>query len=175
MTPGKAFTTSGVKSVEVRYNDTRVDAFDVNVLPKDAGTILKDGDYYLQLMGKYIYPVNANGTIWLELSDKKPEKPFTVKLVNYIKDRGPAYTIHYGGVNIGQPSSKNGDQLRTAAGTHVWRINVYSEFITIRDYGNQQLTVNASGASSDNGTKVTVWKYTGSAPEHAKIKAIPAK
>lgn len=175
LTPGRAFTTGGIKKVEVRYNDIKVDTFDVNVIPKDAGKILKDGDYYMQILGKYIYPVNANGTLWLELSDKKPEKPFTFKLVNYIKDRGPAYTIHYDGINIGQPSSQNGAQLQTAATTHVWRINAYSDFNTIRDYGNQQLIVNASGEKNANGTKVIVWKRTGSAPEHAKVKFIPAK
>lgn len=175
LTQGKAFTTGGVKTVEVRYNGKKVDTFDINVIPKSAGNILKDGDYYMQILGKYIYPVNANGTLWLELSDKKPDKPFTVKLINYIEDRGPAYAISYNGINIGQPSSQNGDQLRTAASTHVWRINKYSNFCTIRDYGNQKLMVNASGASSKNGTKVTVWKYTGSAPEHAKIKFIQSK
>jgi hypothetical protein len=175
LTKGRAFTTSGVKTVEVRYKDIKVDTFEVNVIPKDAGKILKDGEYYMQILGKYIYTINANGTLWLELSDKKPEKPFTVKLVNYIKDRGPAYTIYYDGKNIGQPSSQNGAQLQTAVSTHVWRINVYSDFNTIRDYGNQQLIVNASGEKNDNGTKVIVWKHTGSAPEHAKIKFIPVK
>ncbi len=174
LTQGRAFTAGGIKTVEVQYDGKKVDTFDVNVIPKEAGNILRDGDYYMQIFGKYIYPVNGNGTLWLELSDKKPDKPFTVKLINYSEDRGPAYTISYDGTNIGQPSSQNGVQLQTAALTHVWRINKYSNFCTIRDYGNQQLIVNASGEKSANGTKVIVWKKTGSAPEHAKIKFIKA-
>jgi len=128
----------------------------------------------MQILGKYVYPVPGGGILWLELSDKKPDKPFTVKLINYNKERGPMYSIEYDGRSIGQPSSKNGDQLRSAAITHAWRINKYSKFCTIRDYGNQKLLVNASGAKSDNGTKVTVWSYTGSAPEHGKVIFIKA-
>ncbi|QNU67640.1 WG repeat-containing protein [Ruminiclostridium herbifermentans] len=175
LTQGRAFTTGGIKTVEVQYDGKKVDTFDINVLPKEAGDILKTGEYYIQILGKYIYPVNANGTLWLELSDKKPEKPFSVKLVNYIEDRGPAYTIHYDGRAIGQPSSKNGAQLQSAALSHTWRINKYTSFCTIRDYGNQKLLVNASGEKNANGTKVIVWSHTGSAPEHGKVKFIPAK
>ncbi len=175
LTQGRAFTTGGIKTVEVQYGGKKVDTFDVNVVPKEAGNILKTGDYYMKILGKYLYPVMANGTYWMELSDKKPEKPFNVKLINYSEDRGPAYTIHYDGRAIGQPSSKDGTQLQSAALTHTWRINKYTSFCTIRDYGNQKLLVNASGAKSANGTKVTVWSYTGSAPEHGKIVFTPAK
>lgn len=174
LTQGRAFTSGGIKTVEVQYNGKKVDTFEVNVIPKEAGDILQPGDYYMQILGKYIYPVNANGTLWLELSDNKPDKPFTLNLVNYSKDRGPAYTISYDGINIGQPSSKDGAQLQTAALTHIWRINKYKSFCTIRDYGNQKLIVNASGEKNANGTKVIVWSKTGSAPEHAKIKFIKA-
>ncbi len=172
LTQGRAFTTGGIKTVEVQYDSKTVDTFEVNVIPKEAGDILQPGDYYMQILGKYIYPVNANGTLWLELSDKKPDKPFTVKLINYSEDRGPAYSISYDGINIGQPSSQDGAQLQTAALTHVWRINKYKSFCTIRDYGKQKLIVNASGEKNDNGTKVIVWSKSGSAPEHAKIKFI---
>lgn len=175
LTQGRAFTTSGVKTVEVRYKDKKVDTFDVRVLKETKSSIVTNGEYYMKILGKYIYPVMANGTYWLELSDKKPEKPFAIKLVNYIEDRGPAYTIHYNGRAIGQPSSKNGAQLQSAALTHTWRINKYTSFCTIRDYGNQKLLVNASGEKSANGTKVIVWSHTGSAPEHGKVVFIPAK
>jgi len=57
---------------------------------------------------------------------------------------------------------------------HKWRINKYSKFCTIHDYNNQKLLVNASGAKYDNGTKVVIWSYTGSALEHGKITFIKA-
>lgn len=174
VTQGESLTSSGIKSVDVQYNGKTVADFNINIAAVSESDILQDGDYYMQILGKYVYPVPGGGFLWLELSDKKPDKPFTVKLINYNKERGPMYSIEYEGRSIGQPSLQNGDQLRSAAITHAWRINKYSNFCTIRDYGNQKLLVNASGAKSDNGTKVTVWKYTGSAPEHGKVKFIKA-
>ncbi len=174
LTQGRAFTTDGVKTVEVQYNGKKVDAFDVKVISEKAGNILQSGDYYMQIFGKYIYPVKASGVYWLELSDKKPDKPFTVKLVNYSEDRGPMYKISYDGSYIIQPSSNNGDQLQSSNVATTWRINKYTSFCTIRDYGNQKLIVNASGEKSSNGTKIIVWSKSGSAPEHAKIKFIKA-
>ena len=108
----------------------------------------------------------------MELSDKKPKEPFRVKLLDYDDKNGPMYTIAYDGTYIGQSSSSNGDQLISTLVPHRWRINQYSSFSTIRDYGNQKLLVNASGKKKENGTKITIWSYTGSAPEHAKIKLI---
>ena len=108
----------------------------------------------------------------MELSDEKPEKPFTVKLVNLDEDRGPEYTIAYDGTYICQPSSKDGDQLQSSRIPHRWRINKYSSFCTIRDYGNQKLLVNASGVTRKNTTKVIVSSLTGSAPDNAKITFI---
>lgn len=87
---GRAFTTAGVKTVEVRYNDKKVDTFDVKVIAEKASNIVATGEYFMQIYGKYLYPVWASNTYYLELSDKKPDKPFTVKLVNYSEDRGPA-------------------------------------------------------------------------------------
>ena len=71
-------------------------------------------------------------------------------------------------------TNKDGGQLLTDNIQYLWRINKYTKFCTIRDYNNQKLMVNASGAKYDNGTKVTIWSYTGSAPEHAKITFIKA-
>jgi hypothetical protein len=192
LTEGRPFTSEGVKKIEIRHNDQEVkwaqgtSFFEVKVIPGDGvskdnnspsvgSKVLDSGDYYMQIFDKYIYPVAANGIFYMELSDKKPDKPFTVKLVNYDDESGAECTISYDGTYVAQSSSKDGDQLRTVnLVPHRWRINQYSSFCTIRDYGKQQLLVNASGAKSDNGTKVTVWSYTGSAPDHGKIKLIKA-
>ncbi len=193
LTEGRPFTTEGVKKVEILHNGQKVkwaqgtSFFEVKVIPGDvvskdnnspsAGSkILDNGDYYMQIFDKYIYPVAASGIFYMELSDKKPDKAFTVKLVNYDEERGAEYTISYDGTYVVQPSSKDGDQLQTVnLIPHRWRINQYSSFCTIRDYGKQQLLVNASGAKSENGTKVTIWSYKGSAPEHGKIQFIKAE
>lgn len=174
LTQGRPFTTSGTKTVEIRYNDKKIDTFDIKVVAESAGNILQSGDYYMQIFGKYIYPVKASGIYWLELSDKKPEKPFTVKLTNHDEKRGPMYTIAYDGSYIIQPTSKNGAQLQSSNVPTTWRINQYASFCTIRDYGNQKLLVNASGEKKDNGTKIIVWTSSGSAPDHGKILFIPA-
>ena len=175
LTQGRAFTTDGVKKVETKYKGEKAGAFEVKVVGAAASDILQTGDYYMQIFGKYIYPVRASGTYWLELSDKKPDKPFTVKLINYSEDRGPMYTISYDGTYICQPSSNDGAQLKSSNVAHAWRINKYSSFCTIRDYGKQKLIVNASGQKSANGTKVIVWSSTGSAPGNAKITFTKSK
>ena len=84
------------------------------------------------------------------------------------------YSIAYDGTYIKQPASRDGNQLQSSNVAHAWRINKYSAFCTIRDYGNQKLLVNASGQQSRNGTKVIIWTHTGSAPDNAKIKFINA-
>ena len=124
----------------------------------------------MQLNGKYVYPV-WGGRYWLELKDKRPEKPFNIKLIGNSEDRGPEYSIGYDGTYIMLPGSVEGEQLQstTSKNPHPWRINLYSDFGTIRDYGNQKLIVNAKGASKANGTLIIGWSATGSAPEHAKI------
>lgn len=172
LTQGRPFTTAGIKNIEVLYKGENVGTFDVKVIEDSKGDILGTGNYYMQIFGKYIYPVYNGGVYHMELSDKKPKEPFHVKLVDHSDKNGPMYTIAYDGTFIGQPSSSNGDQLMSTLVPHRWRINLYSSFSTIRDYGNQKLLVNASGKKKENGTKITVWSYTGSAPEHAKIKLI---
>jgi hypothetical protein len=174
LTQGRPFTTDGVKVIEIQYTGKKVDTFEVKVIGENAGNILETGDYYMQIYGKYLYPVwvSSQKTYYMELSDKKPDKPFTVKLLNYSDDRGPEYSISYDGTYIMQPSSSDGDQLRSSNIPHMWRINKYSSFCTIRDYGKQKLIVNASGQKSGNGTKVIVWSSTGSAPDNAKINFI---
>jgi len=173
---GRPFTTAGLKTVEVRYKDKKVDTFDIIVIDATESSILRSGDYYMKILDKYVYPVKANGTYWLELSDKKPDMPFTVKLKNYSEDRGPLYYIMYDGAYIKQPSSKDGAQLESSPVVHAWRINKYSKskFCTIRDYSNQKLLVQSSGGKSANGTKVVVFRKEGSAPDNAKITFIPA-
>lgn len=128
--------------------------------------VLADGDYYLQILGKWVYPVVTNA-VWIVLSDRKPDKPFTVSRVSYDKDRGPKYSIAYDGKSVGVPSV-SGVQLTSGYAPN-WKISVYSDFCTIRDYTNQALLVSASGASSKNGTNVIVWTKKGSAPKHAKV------
>ena len=134
------------------------------------GEILPDGDYYLQLSGKYIYPVSG-GQYWLELRDNRPDKPFNIKLVSNSKDRGPMYSIAYDGTYIMLPGSAEGKQLQstTSSTPHYWRINRYSSFCTIRDYSNQKLIVSASGKTSAGNTKIIASSSTGSAPDNAKI------
>lgn len=128
--------------------------------------VLADGDYYLQILGKWVYPVVTNA-VWVVLSDRKPDKPFTVSRVSYDKDRGPKYSISYDGKSIGVPSM-SGMQLTSGYAPNL-KISVYSGFCTIRDYTNQALLVTASGGSSKNGTNVIVWTKKGSAPEHGKV------
>jgi hypothetical protein len=128
--------------------------------------VLADGDYYLQILDKWVYPVVTNA-VWVVLSDRKPDKPFTVSRVSYDKDRGPKYSITYDGKGIGVQSLE-GVQLSSLYAPN-WKISVYSGFCTIRDYTNQALLVTASGASSKNGTNIIVWTKKGSAPEHGKI------
>lgn len=134
------------------------------------GEILPDGDYYLQLSGKYIFPV-PGGQYWLELRDKRPDKPFNIKLISNGKDRGPMYSIAYDGTYIMLPGSLAGKQLEstTSSTPHYWRINRYPSFCTIRDYKNQKLLVNASGKTSAGNTKIIGSSSTGSAPDNAKI------
>lgn len=174
VTDGYKFTTAGIKSLSCYYdgNYTGV-SFEVMVLdPAKTGDLLENGTYTISVNGKYLKIVNG----YIELWDTKPADKFTVKLVNYSDDRGPQYVIMTeDGGYLAQPSSSQGDQLVIRSYPHAWRINKYSKFATIRDYGKQQMLVNASGASSSNGTKITIWPYTGSAPEHAKLTFTPVK
>lgn len=152
------------------YTGTKYEA-PVTVLEPFTGTgTLPDGDYYMQINGKFVYPVSG-GRYWLELKDKRPEKPFNIKLIGNSEDRGPEYSIGYDGTYIMLPGSVEGEQLQSTTGKnpHPWRINLYSDFGIIRDYGNQKLIVNAKGGSKANGTLIIGWSATGSAPEHAKI------
>ncbi len=136
--------------------------------------VLADGNYYMQIFDKYLCPVKTDLNKYsVQLSDKKPEYPFVVKLVSYDGERGPCYDITYNGGGTWD-AVKDGDGFKFGKGavdptTLKWKISKYSNFCTIRKYSNQALAVNASGAKSDNGTKVTLWTYKGSAPEHAKI------
>lgn len=169
---GYKFTQAGDKTVDCYYEGKKLNYFKISVIGDDAN-LVQSGDYYLQINGKYIYPVSG-GWYWMELSDKKPDKPFNIQFVSYSEDRGPVYYITYDGQYIRPYTNKDGGQLLTDNIQYLWRINKYTKFCTIRDYNNQKLMVNASGAKYDNGTKVTIWSYTGSAPEHAKITFIKA-
>jgi len=84
----------------------------------------------------------------------------------------PATSLHTTRVN-----NKDGEQIRTNIlneNTHSWRITQHGAYYSIRDYSTQKFLVNASGASSDNGTKVTIWTYPDSAPAHGQVKFIKA-
>ena len=163
--------------VEILYNGKELGSHGIKVLDIDNSSFLENGNYYIKILGKYIYPeAQIDRNYSLVLSDKKPDKPFKINMVDYDEERGPMYTITYDGFAVIQTTSKDGSQLRVLISDYpyYWRINKYSSFCTIRDYGKQKLLVNASGAKSDNGTKVTVWTYTGSAPEHGKVQFIKA-
>lgn len=117
----------------------------------------------MKIGDRYIYPAGGNN-YWLELSSDKPDKPFSVKLVNESADRGPEYTIMYDGryvfMDTNCPTSM---QLHSNNVPRSWRINTYSKFSTIRDYNNQALLVNTFGSA------VFVSSISGSAPELGKI------
>jgi len=169
---GYKFTQAGDKTVDCYYKGEKLNYFKISVIADD-NKLVESGNYYLQINGRYIYPVSG-GWYWMELSDKKPYKPFNVQLAGNSEERGPMYYIMYDGQYIMPQTNKDGAQLMGSNAKYLWRINKYTKFCTIRDYGNQKLLVNASGAKYDNGTKVTIWSYTGSAPEHGKIKFIKA-
>jgi len=169
---GYKFTQAGDKTVDCYYKGKKLNYFKISVVADDV-KLVESGDYYLKIKDKYIYPV-PGGFYWMELSDKKPDKPFNVQFISYSEDRGPVYYIMYDGQYIMPQTNKDGAQLIASNVKYLWRINKYTNFYTIRDYGNQKLLVNASGAKYDNKTKVTIWSYTGSAPEHGKITFIKA-
>ncbi len=170
---GYQFKTAGSKTVNCSYQGKSLNNFKISVISIDAN-YLADGDYYITVYGKYFTVVKGR---YLELSDQKPDKPFTVQQMIVDKDGYFIYKVMYDGGYVYQPSSSDGDQLAVSnsSGTpHQWRIAKYKDFCTIRDAGKQKLIVNASGNSSKNGTKVIVWSHTGSAPDNAKLSFIKA-
>jgi hypothetical protein len=171
---GYKFTMAGNKVMECYYDGVKTGfSITVKVLdPSSVGDLLDNGTYTISVYGKNLKLVNG----YMELSDTKPAQKFTIDLVNYSDDRGPMYYVMTeDGEYIMQPTSKDGAQLATSHVPHPWRINKYSSFCTIRDYGNQKLIVNASGKKSSNGTKIIVWSHTGSAPDNAKLVFTPVK
>lgn len=170
---GYKFTTAANKTVNCSYKGEKLNTFKITVLSSDA-KYLADGNYYITVYGKYFTVVDGR---YLELSDKKPSKPFTVKLLYVDEDGYFIYKMMYDGGYVYQPSSSDGAQLMvsTSSGAlHQWRIAKYADFCTIRDAGKQSLLVNASGASSANGTKVIISTKKGSAPDNAKLTFVPA-
>lgn len=172
LTEGRKWTSLGTKVVEAEYNGMKsIYTFGVKVIEALEGQVLEEGDYYLQILGKYLYPVKASGFYWIELSDKKPDKPFNVKLIN---ESTRQYSIAYDGEYIYAPASAQGEQLISTKSSvpHYWRIMKYTNFCTIRDFKNQGQIVNASGQKKANGTKVIIWNQKGSTPDHAKVSFI---
>lgn len=152
------------------YTGTKYEAAVTVLEPFTGEGTLPDGDYYMQIGGKYVYPVPGNPH-WLELQTKRPDAPFNIKYVGEDGDRGPKYSIGYDGTYIMLPGSAAGEQLQstTSKTPHYWRINRYSSFSTIRDYNNQKLIVNAGGKTIYGGTSIIGSSVTGSAPDNAKI------
>lgn len=173
VTDGYKFTSAGDKVMECYYDGIKTGfSITVRVLdPAVVGDLLDNGTYTISVNGKYLKLVDG----YMELWDTKPAQTFTVKLVNYSEERGPMYHVMAEDQYVVQPASKDGTQLVTSPIAIPWRINKYEGFCTMRDYGNQKLLVNASGKKSSNGTKITVWSYTGSAPEHGKLVFTPVK
>jgi hypothetical protein len=174
VTDGYKFTVAGIKKMECYYDGVKT-GFSVEVMvldPASTGDLLDNGTYTIGVYGKYLKIVNG----YIELWDTIPADKFIVKLINYDEKLGPRYIIMTeDGQYLAQGSSSQGDQLIISKAPHVWRINKYSKFCTIRDYGKQKLLVNASGQKSSNGTKIIIWSSTGSAPENAKLIFTPVK
>ncbi|CAK7003456.1 hypothetical protein [Tissierella sp.] len=136
--------------------------------PNANAAVLESGDYYMKIGDRYIYPAGGDN-YWLELSYDKPDKPFSVKLVNNSTDRGLEYTIIYDDRYVYMDTScPTSMQLHSNNVPHSWRINTYSKFSTIRDYKNQALLVNTFGGA------VFVASISGSAPELGRIVFIKA-
>ena len=174
VTDGYQFTSAGIKTMVCYYNGVKTSvSFEVLVLdPAVTGDLLDNGTYTIGVYGKYLRIING----YIELWDTEPADKFTVKLVNYDVDRGPRYIIMTeGGQYLAQPSSTDGAQLIVSNVPHIWRINKYSNFATIRDHGKQKLLVNASGQKSSNGTNIIVWSHTGSAPDNGRLTFTPVK
>ncbi len=171
---GYRFQSAGIKVMECYYDGVKA-GFSIEVLVLDTastGDLLDNGTYTIGIYGKYLRLING----YIELWDTMPADKFVVKLINYDEKRGPMYYVMTeDGQYLAQGSSRDGDQLVISKVPHVWRINKYSKFSTIRDYGKQKLLVNASGEKSSNGTKIIVWSDTGSAPDHAKLIFTPVK
>ncbi len=131
--------------------------------------IIPDGDYYLRVNDQFIYPVATN-KLWIELKRDVPKEPYSIKYVESDSSKGSKYTIFVGGANIGLPFSNQDEQLQSIGrAPHNWRIDNFAYYITIRDYKNQNLIVNASGQTYQGNTKVVGSNYPKEAPESAKI------
>ncbi|MGI6585280.1 MAG: RICIN domain-containing protein [Lutisporaceae bacterium] len=175
---GKALNTAGKEIVNIKYGDIPIRAYNITIAEKIAEPLLPDGNYYIQILGKYVSPARNDGiNTYFALSDIKPDKPFTIKFKDYDKKDGLSYSITYDKSILRRVDYKDGEQIRTNILNdypHSWRITKYDTYYTIRDYSTQKFLVNASGANSDNGTKVTIWTYPDSAPAHGQVKFIKA-
>lgn len=148
------------------YTGTKYEA-PVTALEQVTGVdVLPDGEYYLKISDKYVYPVKG-GVYWLELRDERPDKPFSIKQAS----DGAKYTIGYEGTYIMLPGSTDGEQLKstTSKTPHYWRINMDSSYCTIKDYSKQNLIVNASGKTSKGNTKIVGSSSAKAGSSNAKI------
>lgn len=159
----------------VKQDDAVLEENDTMLEENDA-TVLEDGDYYMQIYDKYIYPAKT-GFHWLELHDEKPDMPFTVKLYIVDEKNGPSYVIKYGDEYIGLNGNNEGAQLRSigSSAAYLWRIDKFADFCTIRKFNEQNLVVIGSDQMNVGGTgpKVIVWSHT-DIPDNAKIKFVKA-
>lgn len=138
---------------------------------KSNGDILQDGDYYMMINGKYVYPVKG-GAYWLELSSERPDEPFNIKLASKDGAGGAKYSIGYNGTYIMLPGSVDGEQLKstTSKTPHYWSIDMESDYCTISDYSKQELIVNANGTTSKGNTKIVGSSSAKSTSDNAKIE-----
>ncbi|NMA67244.1 MAG: hypothetical protein GX957_13590 [Clostridiaceae bacterium] len=166
---GYKFTKSGYFIVYCYYKGEVINQFTINVV-EQYGNALESGNYYMMINGKYFNPEGKYA--WIELSEKKPEKPFTVKLLMVDENRGPLHTVMYGDKYLMPSGSGQGAHLRTSisSGQYLWCIEKYGDFCTVREFNFQDLIVNAP----DNGTEIIVSSYPDTIPENAKITFVKA-
>lgn len=148
------------------YTGTKYEA-PVTALEQVTGVdVLSDGEYYLKISGKYVYPVKG-GAYWLELRDERPDKPFSIKQAS----DGAKYSIGYEGTYIMLPGSVDGEQLKstTSKTPHYWSIDMESDYCTIKDYSKQEMIVNASGTTSKGNTKIVGSSSANAGSVNAKI------
>lgn len=166
---GYQFTKPGYFIVDCYYKGIKINYFTVNVI-KEIGTTLESGNYYMQINGKYVNPEGESA--WVELTDQKPSKPFTVKFLMVDTNRGPLYSVMYGDECFEPSGSVQGAHLRVSisSGQFLWCIENYGDFYTVRKFSSKDMIITAT----DDGSEILVLSYPDTVPENAKITFIKA-